>query len=241
MENFKPASKVFIKIIAVTVFCFFVTIALLVMCNGFGTEKIGYTVFGVTETDEELKELYTHYYADGKDELEKEYVDKGYALQKVTIRSEFKGGPKVIFLTLTQIFNIFILIGFLYNELWNLGATDTNLANFGHKSLDKLRGFKIGLLASIPNIIFFAIMIIFKNGFMSGFNAQMYKFAISYFYSFAELILNGATATADLSIFKILILFALILVIPAITEVSYLLGLKGVSLEEKLVYKKEKE
>ena len=64
METFKPASKVFIKIIAVTIFCFFVAISLLVMCNGFGTEKIGYTAYGATEEDDELKELYTYYYTD---------------------------------------------------------------------------------------------------------------------------------------------------------------------------------
>ena len=241
MENIKPASKVFVKIIAVTIFCFFVVIALLVMCNGFGTDKIGYTVFGVTETDDELKELYTHYYADGADKLEQEYIDKGYALQKVTIRSEFKGGPKAIFLTATQVINIFILMGFLYNDLWNLGANDNNLSNFGHKKIDKLRGFKIGLLASIPNFIFFIVLVVFKNSFMSGFNAQMYKFAVGYFYSFAELILKGATSTPDLSALQILLLGALLFVIPAITAISYLLGLKGISLEEKLVYKKEKK
>ena len=241
MENFKPASKVFIKIIAVTIFCFFVAISLLVMCNGFGTEKIGYTAYGATEEDDELKELYTYYYTDGTDELEKEYTDKGYALQKVTIRSEFKGGPKTIFLALTQIINLLILLGFLYTDLWNLGAADANLANFGHKAIDKFRGFKIGLLASVPNIIFFAIMIIFKNGFMSGFNAQMYKFVISYFYSFAELILGGTVALSELTVIKILLFGLLLFVIPVITEISYLLGLKGISLEEKLVYKKEKE
>lgn len=241
MENLKPALKVFVKIIAVTIFCFFVVVSLLVMCNGLGTEKIGYTAYGVTEENDEFKELYTHYYADGVDELENEYTDKGYALQKVTIRSEFKGGPKTLFLTLSQIINIIILVGFLYTDLWNLGAADNNLANFGHKKADKFRGLKIGLYASVPNFIFFVIVFLFRNSFMSGFNAQMYKFAISYFYSFAELVLDGATVTADLSILKILILFALLFVIPAIAELSYLLGLKGISLEEKFVYKKEKK
>ncbi len=241
MENIKPASKVFVKIIAVTILCFFVAISFLVMCNGLGTEKIGYTVFGVTENDDELKELYTHYYADGKDELEKEYTDKGYVLQKVTVRSEFKGAPKTIFLTLTQIFNLFILIAFVYHTLWDLGAADSNLVKFKHKSLDKLRGLKIGLLASIPNILFFAIIVIFQKGFMSGFNMPMYKFFVSYFYSFVELILNGVREPFNLSAVQILLLSALLLVIPAITEISYILGYKGISLEEKLVYKKEKK
>ena len=239
MENIKPALKIFIKIVAVTLFCFFVAISFLVICNGFGTEKIGYTAFGVTEDDDELKELYTHYYADGKDELEKEYTDKGYALQKVTIHSEFKGGPKAIFLTLTQVVNLFILIVFIYHYLWELGAADSNLVKFNHKSLDKLRGLKIGLLASIPNILLFAIIIIFQKGFMSGFSMQTYKFIISYFYTFAELILKGVTASSDLSAVQFLLLGALLLVIPAITEISYVLGYKGISLEEKLVYKKE--
>ena len=76
---------------------------------------------------------------------------------------------------------------------------------------------------------------------MSGFNAQMYKFVISYFYSFAELILGGTAALSELTVVKILLFGLLLFAIPVITEISYLLGLKGISLEEKLVYKKEKE
>ncbi|MBQ6714014.1 MAG: hypothetical protein IJN15_00520 [Clostridia bacterium] len=241
MENIKPALKVFVKLIAVTIFCFFVAISVMVICNGFGTEKIGYTAFGVTEKDDEFKELYTHYYADGEDKLEKEYTDKGYALQKVTIRSEFEGAPKNIFLIVTQFIGIVILIGFTYHYIWELGAADANLVKFNHKTLDKLRGFKIGLLASIPNIIFFAIIVIFQKGFMSGFNIQMYKFAVGYFYSFIELILKGAMLPSDLSIVQYLLLGALLLIVPLVTQISYVLGLKGISLEEKFIYKKEKE
>ncbi len=238
MENIKSALKVFLKLIVVTVLSFFVAISFMVMCTGFGTEKIGYTVYGAAEGDDELKELYTHYYADGVDEREAEFTEQGYAMQKVTVRSELTSGVRAIFLTLTQGVGLFILIGFVYPYLWELGAKDYNLIKFGHKNEDNLKGFKIGLMASVPNIVFFAMLIIFKNSIFSGFNMPFYKFIVSYFYSFIELILNGAYSANELSVMQIVALALMLLVIPVITEIAYLFGLKGISLEEKLIYKK---
>lgn len=239
MENIKPALKIFIRLVAVTLLGFFSCIALLVICNGVGTEKIGYTVYGAVEGDEELKELYTHYYADGEDEKEAQFEDMGYAMQKVTVHSRLSGAAKATFLTLTQVVNLIILVMFIYHHLWELGAKDHNSVNFGHKKEDKLRGFKIGLLASVPNIIFFALIIVFKNGIFSGFNMPFYKFIVSYFYSFVELILGGVTSANELSAMQIIALALLLLVIPVITEIAYLLGLKNISVGERLVYKKE--
>ncbi|MBQ8204039.1 MAG: hypothetical protein IJZ75_07160 [Clostridia bacterium] len=241
MENVKSASKIFLRIVAVTLLCFFSCIAFLVICNGIGTEKIGYTVYGATEGDEELTELYTHYYSDGVDERQAEFEEKGYAMQKVTIHSRLSGGMKAIFLILTQVSNLVILVAFIYHHLWDLGAKDLNLVKFGHKAEDKLRGFKIGLLASIPNILFFCTLVVFKNSFMAGFNAPFYKFIVSYFYSFVELILNGVTDINALSLWQFAALGALLLVIPVITEVAYLLGYKGVIVSDKLIYKKGEE
>ncbi len=238
MENVKFASKIFLRIIAVSVICFFVAISFMVLCTGFGTEKIGYTVYGATEGDDELKELYTYYYADGVDEKEAEFANQGYAMQKLTLRSELSGGVKAFFLVATQIAGLFILIGFIYHYLWELGAKDCNLIKFGHIKGDNLRGFKIGLIASVPNILFFAAIIIFKNGLFSGFNMPFYKFIVSYFYSFVELILNGATRAAELSVMQIVALALMLLIIPVIAEIAYLLGLKGISVGDKLIYKK---
>lgn len=238
MENIKSASKVFLKIVAVTVFCFFVAISFMVMCTGFGTENIGYTVYGATEENDELKELYTHYFSDGEDKREEEFKNAGYAMQKVSVRSELSVGVRAVFLTLTQVFNLVILIGFIYHYMWELGSKDYNLIKFGHKSPDNLKGFKIGLMASAPNIVFFTVLVIFKNGFMSSFNVPYYKFIVSYLYSFVELIIGEVKTAGELEITQIIGLGALLLVVPLITEIAYLLGVKGISVGEKLIYKK---
>ena len=238
MENIKSASKVFLKTVAVTVLGFFVAISFMVMCTGFGTENIGYTVYGATENDDELKELYTHYFSDGEDEREEEFKNAGYAMQKVSVRSELSGGVKALLLILTQVFNLAILIGFIYYYMWELGSKDYNLIKFGHTKTDNLKGIKIGLMASVPNIIFFALLVIFKNGFMSGFNMPYYKFIVSYLYSFVELIIGGVKTASELNLTQIIGLGALLLVVPIITEIAYLLGVKGISVGEKLIYKK---
>lgn len=238
MENIKSASKVFLKIIAVTVLGFFVAISFMVMCTGFGTENIGYTVYGATENDDELKELYTHYFSDGEDEREEEFKNAGYAMQKVSVRSELSGGVKALLLILIQVFNLAILIGFIYYYMWELGSKDYNLIKFGHTKPDNLKGIKIGLMASVPNIIFFALLVIFKNGFMSGFNMPYYKFIVSYLYSFVELIIGGVKTASELNLTQIIGLGALLLVVPIITEIAYILGVKGISVGEKLIYKK---
>lgn len=239
-EIFKNGLFLFGRSVIVVIMCFFICISMSVLSTAIFTENIGYTAFGYTDDNEDGVELYTYYNADGDDTKKAEYEAQGYTLQTVNIRSQLSSTENGIFLTVTQICCIAILISFIYPSLWQLGCKDSNLVRFKHKSEDIFKGLKIGVIASIPSIIFFAIILICGIGAYSKLPASLYKFVNCQYFSFIELILKNTVTVGDINAIQYFLLFLLLLIIPATAFISYLLGYKDISISEKFIYKKKK-
>ncbi|MEE1239058.1 MAG: hypothetical protein UHO61_03945 [Acutalibacteraceae bacterium] len=236
-DVFKDSGKLFLKIVAVNFICFFIAFSLSVLTTAAFSKNIGYKAYGTTSDSSDSQELYTYYYEDGDDTQRSSYEEDGYTVSTVTIRSEISKSGKVVFLILTQVLCLLILMGFIYSDLWKNGTGDSNLVKFEHKKEDKLKGVKIGALATIPNYLFLIYLVIAKLGLSPDFSLVLYKFLNSSVYSFVELIFGKAITVSQLAVWQFVLLFLLPLLIPAIAGVSYILGYKNISISEKLVYK----
>lgn len=238
-EILKGGGKLFLKTIAINLMCFFIVISFGVLSTAAFTKNIGYTAYGTTSDSSEPTELYTYYYEDGEDTQKSAYEEEGYTVSTNSIRSVLSNRGKAFFLIISQVFAFLLFCGFIYPEFWHNGTTDSNLVKFKHKNEDKLKGFKIGAVAAVPNYLFLVFLVIAKLGVFPSFPVALYKFLNSSVYSFIEVILGTAVTVSELSAWRLALLFVLPLLIPVVSGVSYILGYKNISIGEKLVYNKK--
>ena len=219
--------------------CFMLVITFNVIATGFFTKNIGYKVYGNLKEGEEQTELYTYYYADGEDSKKQEYIDKGYTLNEVSIRSEIDKSTALIWDIISQIFLLFMSGVFVYNILWNLGFKDNNLVHIGAKNEDKLKGLKIGTIATIPSLVLLTVLTIGKSTFANGVSVALYGILNAQFYEAIYMISGGGVLFSDLAIWQVLLFYALLIYIPLLSHVAYILGYKSILISEKIIYKKQ--
>ena len=236
---FKVGSKILLKLLVVVVLDFFLCISISVLCIGGFTETIGYDAYGYINEGDQSEYLYTYHNADGEDTKKAEYEAKGYTVVTNSIRSELSGKGQAIYLTVTQIFCLLILIVFVYSPVYELGFKESNLVRFKHAEQDLLRGLKIGVIADGFFILTYIGLVISK--FLSPeMPTSIYKLLNSYAYSIIEVI-SGNAKVGELSVGKLVLLGLPLIIVPAVATAGYILGYKGISLSEKLIYKKNKE
>lgn len=238
-EIVKNGAKLFLKTIIINVMCFFVVLSFSVLTTALFTHNIGYKAVGTTSDNQSQVELYTHYTADGEDTKKAEYEAKGYTVNELSIRSEVTKTGNAVFLIVSQIFCALILIAFIYPNIWHIGTTDSNLVKFKHKPEDKLKGFKIGLIAAIPSFLGVVFLIVAKLGAFKTFPAALYKFLNSSLYSFINIITGNCITVGDMAWWRIILLLALTLIVPLIAGAAYMLGYNNYSVGERLIYRKK--
>ena len=91
----------------------------------------------------------------------------------------------------------------------------------------------------IPAYLLLIFLVIAKAGAATGFPVVLYKFLNSSSYSLIEVILGSTVKVGELAVWKLILLFVLPLIVPAVSGIAYILGFKNFSIGEKLVYKKK--
>ena len=238
-EILQNGAKLFLRTIIVNIMCFFVVMSFSVLATAAFTKNIGYKAYGTLGDSSTTEELYTYYYDDGDDLKKQEYEDKGYKITESSVRSTLSGKGETVFLVVSQIFCVLILISFVYPGMWQLGTKDSNLVKFKHKKEDRLKGFKIGAVAVIPAYLLLIFLVVAKAGAVPDFPVVLYKFLNSSLYSLIEVILGSAVKVGELAVWRLILLFVLPLIVPAVSGIAYILGFKNFSIGEKLVYKKK--
>ncbi len=219
------------------VMCFFLVITLNVIEVALFTDVIGYKAYGVKDGAEQV-ELYTHYNKDGEDTKKQEYIDQGYEISEIDIRSQVSKKTATIWNVISQIFLLFMMGVFVYNELWNLGFKDTNAVRIGLKEENKFKGLQIGALTALPSIILFTVLLIGKNTFAKSVSVALFAFLNSHLYEAIIMITNNGGYVSELQLPHILAIYAMLLFIPLIAYGAYILGYKSILVSEKLIYKK---
>lgn len=212
-----------------------------VLATAVFTEDIGYTALIYNAENEELVTQYDYYYDDGEDTKISQYETDEYIINKSTLKSTLSKGEDIAFYSVTQIICLIMLLMFIYPNLWDRGTRDNNLVSFGHAVEDKLKGLKVGLIASIPSALFFIFLLATKAGISAKLPVGVLRLMYSSTYSFNYLICGKAMTLGELSYGQLVGMAALLLIVPLAAYVSYMLGYKNISIGEKLVYKKNKK
>lgn len=237
-KNIKPAVSCFIRYLVTTLITFFIYLSLTVIMVGFFTENVGYTVYSVENGT--TTELYRYFYSDVEDALYSTYESQGLQLTKVMTRSALEGIPKIVTNGLTQAAGLIILYAFIHSVVWRLGDVDSNLNATGNRRLDKLRGLKIGLIANIPIVLSYFILLLSKFNILSGNWYSVYRFMNFAFFNVINVIFGQNTSSVQGASAGSVILGASILIfIPLICHICYVLGYKRVTFFDRLVYKKK--
>lgn len=228
--------KLYGKCIVGSIMCFILVITLNVLETSFFTDVVGYKAYGAID-DGEMVELYTHYYKDGDDTKKQEYIDKGYSVSEIDIRSNVNKNTARIWNSVSEIFLLFMMGVFVYNELWNLGFKDTNAVRVGQKKENKFKGLQIGLVATVPSIILLTVLVIGKGTFAKNISLAFYAFLNPHLYEAIITLTNGGGYISSLEIWQIVVFYALLLIVPIIAFIAYILGYKSILVSEKLIYK----
>ena len=114
------------------------------------TQEIGYEAYGVKEGSTQNEFLYTYYTKDGEDTKKAEYEEQGYTVSTTQIRDNMSKAERNVFLVISLIGTLWLTGSFIYGVSWMFGNKDSNKVHFGRIKEDKLRGAKIGLIATIP-------------------------------------------------------------------------------------------
>ena len=193
----RRGAALFGRIVLVTVMSLFICVSMSVLCTAGFTQKIGYEVYGYQENSEEAVLLYRHYDKDGEDTQMQGFEDQGYTLKKTEIRSDLGKTGNAVYLSVTQIFCLMILAIFVYPDLWQLGAKDSNAVRFKHQDEDCLKGLKIGLISQIPTFLGWVATVALALGVKPQMPVALYRFLNCQYYSFIQVI---ALAVGDRSV-----------------------------------------
>ncbi len=135
-----------------------------------------------------------------------------------------------------------VYVVIVFTPLWNRGYKDSNAVTYHHKKENLFTGVIIGLIASVPAFLGYLVLIAEKAiGFFSALPAW-YRLLNMTFYPLLSWIF-GAAATegsAALSWSAIVWTAFTLLLLPLACGAAYLLGYKGISIHEKMVYKRKK-
>ena len=232
--------KIFGKIFLANILSIITIVSISFIVNAAFTKEIGYYGVGAPEGSDEVQVLYEYYYDDGEDTKLAEYEEKGYAVDKRTIRSDVTPAGNATFLILGAIFTLSMAGTIVYSYIWKEGNKDLNLIRFGRATLDKYKGVKIGLVAMAPYMLSLIALFIGKYSFAKSLPVILYKYLNCSFFSLIDVICGDTIYFGDLAIWKFILLLLLLLLIPAFIGVSYYIGYKDILITDKIIYKKQK-
>jgi len=150
-------------------------------------------------------------------------------------------------LLFSKIFNVGIVIAqicclgiFLtipYSMLWEAGSADKNKVNFGHEDEDLNKGFKVGLLASMPAFFSAALLLLFSVIGRGGVIKFIFYGFNAYFAPTLLKVIPLNMPMGDLWPLRAFLVSLLTMILPLVAWIAYRLGYKRISLIDKFVYK----
>lgn len=251
MNIFKRGAKLSVGLIIAVIICFFLCASINAICQPLFTRTEGYMAHVYTEDSDELVDKWEYRFNDtdgdgnddGIDEKKIKYEEENYIVQTTAIVSPLEGTGMAVFLVISQILCVIVLISFAGSGTYKQGFKDSNLVRIGHVKLDKLKGFKIGLVANIPFFILFGLLIGCAVGLSPSLRVTLYGYLNGYFYPVIYIIsgCSNETIVSNLSVLQYALLFLLQFIVPVICGVSYLLGFKEINISERIMYKKREK
>lgn len=231
----KLVAHIIIRTLVSSIIAFILYVSCTTVAVGIGTKEIGYTILYSTD-EQSYTEVYKHYYKDGDDNNYSRYENDSH-YYKTPIRSQLTKGQTAAAMWTAQCLTLIIMAASIYGVIWRAGDSDANKAELGGKSVDRLRGIKIALLANIPFAAFYITFVLLKIFGIEKKFVLFYKIATYFMFAFNETIMpigNASQVTAGKTACLAVVLLPLII----ICVVGYYFGRKHIILKNKIIYKK---
>lgn len=178
--------------------------------------------------------------------FDKKAIDKRIEEKDETVGSyspiyQEKTALKTAMDIVSQVFMLFLLGMLVYAVTWQQGDKDRNTEDFGRMQRDKLRGLKIGLLASIPSGVMVLLLFISRlTGLLPNY-IFFYRLGMLAYAPINNALSSGTAWTANVTWWLLPVAVLCLTVIPLVTHFGYQLGYHHYSINEHLIYKNIKK
>lgn len=138
----------------------------------------------------------------------------------------------------TLVFQTAIFVVVVYNDVWKWGNKDRNRVNFGRMAPRPWYGFKVGLIANVPAMVTFVVLVLDKLIGVWDFFIILYRFFHMGFYPLVVWGLgqNMQLYIADVPWDGLWIAGIPALLLPLIATLAYRLGYEDINVGERLMY-----
>lgn len=225
------ALKIFGVSVLAAVMCLFLYFSVTMLSDGLFQAPQSYTVYEVVDGEQqEIAVMTPEEYNTDK----AENPDKYDITDDRRVMASPNMGPKndvcAALLTVTQVLTQVLMIGLfacmIGYYVWAEGDRDRNLQDYHGRKSTPLRGLWIGLIASVPPLAMYAVLLACKFQLLStdGF-IGVYRWLNVVFMPLVNVMVPVETAGASLlSVGQLIGLFAMQLLTPAVCATAYLLG-----------------
>lgn len=156
-------------------------------------------------------------------------------------------GLDIVPTVLSQILCMIVQFVMVYSVAWAFGTHQHNAFEFGRAEKNYLEGAKIGLYSSVAGITTFALMILAKFGICENLIYKIFVLVNGTYLPLLNILVDGAVGGVsvisktpqDLSWAGLCIMLVPILLKVLVCYAGYVLGFKGISLKETIIYKKK--
>ncbi len=236
-NSIKYALKMWGRIVFATLMCAVLYFSLHMLISVLFSQEVGYRIYGTDENGATV-EVDSHYYTADEDPSMSVQLLEGQTKQPI---KTLTGGAAVTFNVLVQILMLAVLAVFPYDRMWKLGARDENMVQCGRKKADNLRGFKIGLMASIPSAVLFVLLVLAKFGLIPDWYMTLFRACNMPYLPIINSFFTVDTTVVGAPWYAFAVAAVTIAFVPAVCALGYRLGRAGFSLHEHLVYKSNEE
>ena len=238
-QYFRLGTKIFLKYIICLLLSVITFFSFVFLFSQTATEKLGYKVYIYNQETESYEFGYDYYYADGEDKKLNDIVANDIEYEQVTIRTEFKGAPYYITLSVAQLFTLASFVAMTYATMYQKGDSDKNKVLFKRQEPDVWFGFKAGMLTAALLLIIYVGLILSKLGVIPDEYLGVFRTANYYIYFIVKLIIGDAVLTSQVGWVNIILCGITVLIVPFICQLFYFFGYKQIKIVDKLVYKKK--
>lgn len=252
MGNFKIGAKLSGSLVIAVIISFFICMSINAVCQILFTKNEGYTAYVYTDESDDPVDQWEYTFTDpdgdgidnGVDE-KKAYYDKLelYQVKTYNRQSNLSGSGMAVYLVVSQILCGILVISFASSSTYKRGFKDSNLVRIGHIKLDKLKGFKIGLIANIPFFALFILLIVCKLGLAPDLRLTLYSYLNSFIQPIIYLIggCSDKITISELNAVQYVLLFLVQFIVPTVCGIAYMIGFKEINLSEKIMYQKKEK
>lgn len=238
-KTISVALKVFTRLLLATVLCAILYISMNVISTAFFSDVVGYQIYEQNEAQEVIL-AEEHYYQAGETIQTSETLDLADNQMFSAIRI-VPDGTKRTMDVISQILMLIVFCVFPYHILWEFGNRDDTNVRYRGQRPDPMRGLKIGLLAMMPSVAFWVVLVISK--YISALHGYLgfYRIIAFPYLPYTNWLVGDAASASVLPVWRMLLLLPMFLVVPAVCAVAYRMGGNQFSITEFLTFVKKKE